>query len=75
MFTRASSSGGGGGERGRKKGKLSAWFLSKETIQTTAGMAMGGRGSLPGSLSFDFSCAIIRACVKEKRRGRAWVGG
>ena len=34
-----------------KKGKLSAWFLSKETIQTTAGMAMGGRGSLPGSLS------------------------
>ena len=64
-----SSSGGGGGERGRKKGKLSAWFLSKETIQTTAGMAMGGRGSLPGSLSLSiFRVQLFtHVCVKVRK--------
>ena len=57
------------GEGEREEGKkLSARFLSKETIQTTAGMAMGGRGSLPGSLSLSiFSCAIIRTCVKVRK--------
>ena len=79
MFIRPSSSGGGRGERGMKKGKLSAIirFLSKETIQTTAGMAMGGRGSLPGSLSLSiFRVQLFaRMCKSEKKRGRAWVRG
>ena len=62
MCIRASSSGGGEGERERKKGKLSVRFLSKETIQTTAGMAMSGRGFLPGSLSLSIFRVQIFMC-------------